>query len=606
MLYPQTNGSRMVWDLSGIWSFQLDNGHGFEEKWMEKELSNAEKIAVPASYNDQLEGVQYRDHYGWAFYQRKITIPSIMMSQRLVLRFGAVTHAAKVYLNGKEICSHKGGFLPFEVEIKEYLKEGENLLCVAVDNRVDYSTLPIGNEVGAAFFGSDLPDIPSVNMTKQRPHNAPNFDFFNYSGIHRPVKLYTTPEEYIKDIILVPTIDKDDAIVSYKITSVGERETQIVIYDESGTIVARGYGEEGTLTIKNAHLWWPGNAYLYKAQVIFGCDSYEETFGVRSIEIKGTQFLINNKPFYFKGFGKHEDTEVHGRGLDEVYNVKDISLMKWLHANSFRTSHYPYSEEMLNLCDREGIVVIDETPAVGLNFGWDDEGYKKFRTKEHHENVIRDLISRDKNHPCVVLWSIANEPDTEKQPQEAYNYFYPLYELAHACDPQNRPVSLVCCQNDYTRDLVAPAMDIVMVNRYYGWYVFGGDLEASKEAMDIEMQYWEKLGKPWMITEYGADTVAGLHRATSNMFTEEYQVDYYKMMNSILDKYDFVVGEQTWNFADFATIQGTLRVDGNKKGMFTRDRRPKLAAHYFRNRWEQMSDFNYKEKKLGGKNDGVK
>ena len=598
MLYPQINKSRMVCDLSGIWKFKLDNGHGFEEKWMERELTDAVDIAVPASYNDQLEGIEYRDHYGWAFYQKKITIPAFMMNQRIVLRFGAVTHAAKVYLNGKEICRHKGGFLPFEAEIKNCLTNEENLLCVAVDNRVNYSTLPIGNEVGAAFFGADLPDIPSVNATKQRPHNAPNFDFFNYAGIHRPVKIYTTPECYIEDIMLVPNIKENDAVVSYEVRYTGQEEPQIRIYDENGNVVAKAAGNNGKFIIKDAHLWWPGKAYLYTAEVTAGSDTYKETFGVRSVEIKGTKFLINGKPFYFKGFGKHEDSEVHGRGLDEVYNVKDISLMKWLHANSFRTSHYPYAEEMLNLCDREGIVVIDETPAVGLNFGWNDEGYKKFRTKEHHQDVIRDLIARDKNHPCVVIWSIANEPDTEKQPQEAYDYFYPLYELAHACDPQNRPVSLVCCQNDYTRDLVAKAMDIIMVNRYYGWYVFGGDLEASTEAMDIEMKYWEKIGKPWMITEYGADTVAGLHHATPNMFTEEYQVEYYKMINEVLDKYDFVTGEQTWNFADFATVQGTLRVDGNKKGMFTRDRRPKLAAHYFRNRWKEISDFGKGKKEV--------
>lgn len=596
-MYPQINQSRTVLDLSGIWKFKLDDGKGFEQKWMETEFSDAEEVAVPASYNDQLEGIQYRDHYGWAFYQKKIIVPDVLKSQRLVLRFGAVTHEAKVYINGREICCHKGGFLPFETEINSYIESGENLLCVAVDNKVNYSTLPIGNELGAAFFGADLPNIPSVNETRQKPHNAPNFDFFNYAGIHRPVKIYTTPKEYIKDIVLVPRIEGEDTVVSYSVDYSGSQEPQIIIYDEEGRKAAEGTGAEGELKIKDAELWWPGNAYLYTAEVTLGEDVYKENFGVRSVEIRGTEFLINGKPFYFKGFGKHEDIEVHGRGLDEVYNVKDLSLMKWLHANSFRTSHYPYSEEMLNLCDREGIVVIDETPAVGLNFGWDDEGYKKFHTKEHHEDVIRDLIARDKNHPCVVIWSLANEPDTEKQPQAAYDYFHPLYELAHACDPQNRPVSLVCCQNDYTRDLVAVSMDLVMVNRYYGWYVFGGDLEAGREAMDIEMKYWEKTGKPWMITEYGADTVAGLHHATANMFTEEYQVDYYKMMNEVLDSYDFVVGEQTWNFADFATIQGTLRVDGNKKGMFTRDRRPKLAAHYFRQRWEVIPDFRDERKK---------
>ena len=109
------------------------------------------------------------------------------------------------------------------------------------------------------------------------------------------------------------------------------------------------------------------------------------------------------------------------------------------------------------------------------------------------------------------------------------------------------------------------------------------------------MKYWAELGKPAMITEYGADTVAGLHSATPNMFTEEYQMEYYRAMNAVLDQCPFIIGEQMWNFADFATIQGVMRVDGNKKGLFTRDRRPKLAAHYFRQRWEEIPDFGYKK-----------
>lgn len=104
-----------------------------------------------------------------------------------------------------------------------------------------------------------------------------------------------------------------------------------------------------------------------------------------------------------------------------------------------------------------------------------------------------------------------------------------------------------------------------------------------------------KIGKPLIITEYGADTVMGLHDTTSVMFTEEYQVDYYKMNNKVFDSFDFVIGEQAWNFADFATGQGTVRVQGNKKGLFTRDRRPKLAAHYFRERWAGISDFKETE-----------
>lgn len=257
---------------------------------------------------------------------------------------------------------------------------------------------------------------------------------------------------------------------------------------------------------------------------------------------------------------------------------------------------------MLNLCDREGIVVIDETPAVGLNFpNIQEDWYKDLsRTKEHHEQVIRDLIGRDKNHPCVVMWSIANEPDTAARAQSAYDYFMPLYHLAHECDAQDRPVTVVVCNNKYTEDLVAPAMDVICMNRYYGWYIFGGNLDAARQAMEHEMEFWKSKNKPVIITEYGADTVAGLHGATPNMFTEEYQVDYYQTMNKILDSCSFVRGEHVWNFADFATIQGVMRVDGNKKGLLTRDRKPKLAAHYFRNRWNQIPDFEFKEDKKEG------
>ena len=284
---------------------------------------------------------------------------------------------------------------------------------------------------------------------------------------------------------------------------------------------------------------------------------------------------------------------MHGRGFDLALDEKDISLIHWINANSFRTSHYPYAEEMYSLCDREGIVIIDETPAVGIGGSLEDP-YKTFSIREHHESVIRDLIDRDKNHPSVVMWSMGNEPDTVSFPESANEYWYSLYEFTKPLDPAGRPVTFVCCQNDYTKDLVTRRMDVVCINRYYGWYVFDGDQDAAERAMRAEMKYWEKLGKPWMLTEYGADTVAGLHKATGNMFSEEYQVDYYKTINKVLDECGFVVGEHAWNFADFATIQGTLRVDGHKKGLFTRERRPKLAAHYFRHRWHEVPDFGYK------------
>ena len=586
----------MAFDLGGVWDFQTAGADSWPQEWAQGPLPEPMTMAVPASYNDQKDDVNLRSHYGWAVYQRTVSVPEQVVGQRLWLRFGAVTHAAQVWLDGHCLGTRKGGFLPFEFEVTDCLSAGEHRLTVAVDNRVDFSTLPVGNEGGIAFFGSDNPGIPSIELAKTRcgPQNRPNFDFFNYAGITRPVTLYTTPKDYIQDISIVTGVDGEKGVVDYTVEAVGRGEVAVTVLDQEGAEVAGAQGAQGRVILPKVRLWNPGAAYLYRLRVTMGDDVYEQAFGVRTVRVEGDKFLINGRPFYFKGFGKHEDSFFHGRGLDQCLNVKDVSLIRWLGANSFRTSHYPYAEEMYDLCDREGIVVIDEVPAVGINAGGSQNPYEAMRIGEHHADVIRDMIARDKNHPCVVMWSIANEPDTEHFPQAAYDYFYPLYQLAHARDPQNRPVTLVCCQNDYTRDIITRAMDVCCVNRYYGWYNLSGDLDAACDALNTELDFWAGMGKPLMLTEYGADTYPGVHNTNGEMFSEEFQMDYYARLNAELDKRPFFIGEQVWNFADFATIQGPMRVDGNKKGLLTRDRRPKLAAHYFRKRWHGIPDFGYK------------
>lgn len=604
MLYPILTPSRILSDLSGVWDFKLDDGHGFEEEWYKAPLENAMTMPVPASYNDLKEGIDFRDHYGWVFYQRKISVPAFVKSQRIMLRCAAVTHDAKIYLNGELICEHKGGFLPFEVEITDKLTDGsDNLLTIAVNNVIDYTTLPVG---GKANMLSGMAGIGGEEQSG-KPQNNPNFDFFNYCGITRPVKIYTTPKEYIADITVVPEVNGADARLTYSVEAVGEGSCKVEVFDREGNLKAQAEGQQGVLEIPQVQLWQPLNAYLYDIRVTFGEDVYTLPYGVRTVKVEGTKFLINGKPFYFKGYGRHEDTFPNGRGMNLPMNTKDMSLMKWQGANSFRTSHYPYSEEMMRLCDEEGFVIIDETTAVGVNlkFGgganFNGQPVGTFdkehgvQTQEHHKDVIRDLISRDKNHACVVMWSIANEPDSAGE--GAYDYFAPLYALARELDPQKRPCTLVSVQSGTTpqSDCSAQLSDVICLNRYYGWYFGGPDLEGPQQKLREELDQWREIGKPVIFTEYGADTVMGMHDTTPVMYTEEYQLDYYKMNNQVFDEYDFVVGEQVWNFADFATSQGLLRVQGNKKGLFTRDRKPKLAAHYFRDRWHKIPDFEYKK-----------
>ena len=576
-LYPQNNASRMALDLGGIWDFRFQGDKGWKP------------IAVPASYNDQNPDPDYRNRAGTVEYRRKITIPAGWRGMRVCLRFDAVAHNSRILLDGKEIAAHRGGFLPFEVELEGLMAPGGTAeLTVEADNRISHGTLPIGTEGETAFFGSDNPGIPSVEAGKrlqqERGINRPAFDFFNYTGIQRPVRLVATPRQYIRDITLVPSLDGE---VRFCVeTAGGDGPVLMEVLDAEGNTAARREGREGVLKIPEPKLWepWPGTPYLYTARVTFGEDLYEQPFGIREVRVEGTRFLINGKPFRFHGPCKHEDSPFHGRGTDPCLNVTDINLYHWLNANCFRTSHYPYAEEMYQLCDREGIVIVDETPAVGMwadeNYGWGLAGY--------HEQVLRDMISRDKNHPCVVMWSLGNEPDTDTLPDKAWDYWRPLYEAAHRMDPQDRPVTVVGCQNRYERDRVIRSMDVVLINRYYGWYNLSGDLKAAKYAFRTELDWWETQHKPVILSEFGADTIAGLHGAVPEMFTEEYQVAFYEAMSECLDERDFVIGEMPWNFADFATCQGPMRVGGNRKGLFTRDRRPKMAAHYYRKRWKDI------------------
>jgi len=598
LLYPIVTESRSIIDLNGIWNFKLDSGHGFQEAWYNDRLTDPISMSVPSSFNDTGVTADIRNHVGWVWYEREFTVPSLLLSERMVLRFGSATHKAKVYVNGKLVVEHVGGFTPFEAEIHSVVQTGKNHLMVAVNNIVDETTLPMGN-----YSETEVPGGGKVVK------NSPYFDFFNYAGLHRPVKIYTTPKSaYIKDVSIVTDLNGSTGMVSYEASIEGRDQIKVTCVDQAGISVGESQGASGTIPIDKVKLWEPLNSYLYQlkleimqdGQVI---DVYEQPFGVRTVEVKDGKFLINNKPFYFKGFGKHEDTPINGRGLNEAANVMDFRLMNWIGANSFRTAHYPYSEEIMRLADKEGIVVIDETPAVGMHLSFNvmpQRGPKRntwevLKTQEAHQEVVRELIARDKNHPSVVMWCIANEPASEEEGAE--EYFRPLVELAKELDPQKRPVTIVnMMMATPDKDKVAELVDVLCLNRYYGWYVFGGDFETAKAAMRQELKAWIKRcpDKPIMMTEYGADTIAGFHDVDPVMFTEEYQVEYLRANHEVFDEFEHFVGEHVWNFADFQTSQGIVRVQGNKKGVFTRERKPKAAAHDLRRRWQAIPNFGYK------------
>ena len=321
------------------------------------------------------------------------------------------------------------------------------------------------------------------------------------------------------------------------------------------------------------------------------------------MKIEGTSILLNGKPVYLKGFGKHEDCDIVGRGFHSGVMKRDFELMKWIGANSFRTAHYPYSEEIYQMADREGFLVIDEVAAVGLfeslmNFMEASTGKRTaFFEKETtpvllkaHKRAVEELIARDKNHPCVIAWSLLNEPETSNE--AAVPYFEEIFRLAHELDVQKRPRTFALIMNSVPGVCKCYQFsDIISLNRYYGWYVKGGyEISEAEALFRKEMDAWKalQLNKPFLFTEYGADTMGSDHKLPSVMWSQEYQDEYLKMTNDVFDSYDFIKGEQIWNFADFQTTEGILRVNGNKKGVFTRQRQPKDAAYLLRKRWMEL------------------
>ncbi len=591
MLAPKDTPSRERTSLDGLWRCVLDpDGVGRLDRWWERLLDRAVEMPVPSSYNDILPDPAWHDHVGDVWYETTFRVPTGWAGRRVAIRFGSATHNAEVWVNGRAITTHEGGYTPFDADVTDLAVPGEeSRVTVAVSNVLSWQSIPPG-------YVED-----TLSGRRQRYFH----DFFNYAGLHRRVWLVATPVARVEDITVRTEIDGPDATVSYRVELAGEGAERLAVRvhlaDATGGEVARSSGTQGVLQVPDARLWQPGAGYLYQltAELADGdtlVDSYPLAVGIRTVEVDETRFLINGLPFYFRGFGRHEDAPIRGKGHDDVLMVHDFALMEWVGANSFRTSHYPYAEEVLDYADRRGMVVIGETPAVGLNMGlgggiFGAHGFTTFSdatvnatTQAAHGRAITEMIARDKNHPCVVAWSIANEPESDTR--ESRTYFEPLVELTRSLDP-TRPVcfaNVMLAPPD--KDVISDMFDVLLLNRYYGWYVDTGDLAAAEVHLEAELRAWAaKHRKPIIVTEYGADAIAGLHDTVPAPWSEEYQAALLDMSHRVFDRVDAVVGEHIWHFADFATSSGIMRVGGNKKGVFTRDRQPKAAVADLRRRW---------------------
>lgn len=593
MLYPQQNDTRNTLDLSGFWDFRLDPQEIGEEKSWFNGLESPRTIAVPASWNELYQDT--REYLDAAWYVREFYVPSGWQGQQVYLRVGSANYAAKVWVNGQFVGEHLGGHLPFALEVTEEVAwDAPNTVAIQVEGKLTPTRVPPGN-VSRGGMGGFMSGYPNTS-----------FDFFPYTGLQRPVVLFTVPRTHIEDINVVTEIDGQDGIVQVKVAQTGTTGAgKLTLTGQGGPweadlAFADGVAE-AEIRVPGARLWCPEDPYLYQLTVALAdggqvVDRYTLDVGVRTIAVQGDHILLNGEPIYLTGFGRHEDFPVHGRGLNMPLIVKDYSLLKWVGANSYRTSHYPYSEEQMIVADREGILVIDEIPAVGLMFADGEENVQARLTQCRQQ--LQELIARDKNHPSVIMWSIANEPfsnsvmrrfiggsgDQEDDTAIGKAFFDEMHDLAYSLDP-TRLTTVVGVMGGPVEWL--ERSDVVCINRYWGWYSQSGQLDDGAELLAQELDaLHDTLGKPIVISEFGADTIAGAHSDPPEMWTEEYQVEMLRRYLDVAAERPYVAGLHVWNYADFKTGQSSRRAGGlNLKGVFTRDRRPKMAAHFLRERW---------------------
>lgn len=588
MLYPIQNHIRNKLDLSGIWDFQTDLAIEGEVNGWANGLPESRPMAVPGSWNEQ-----YDDLFGYlglAWYVKKTYIPSCWQGQRVFIRVGSAVYYGSVYLNGTRIGSHEGGHLPFSFEITDQIQWGEeNTIAISVENELSPSRVPSGN-----MPGSDISMFASTPKT--------TYDFYPFAGIHRPVVLFSVPQTHIQDITVVTGIQGADGWVHVKVqlndSVTGSGSIDLLGGDQAltaGLNFVDGKAE-AVLTVVDAHLWSDKDPFLYDLTVTTPGDQYSLKIGIRTIAVKGGQILLNGQAVHLNGFGRHEDFIASGKGLNLPLLVKDYQLMRWVGANSYRTSHYPYSEEEMQLADREGFLIIDEIPAVSLQMA--DEANQPERLRMCMQQ-LEEMVTRDKNHPAVVMWCVANEPmpkgfsvgaiGTSQMEMEAKNMPGKLFldaEIARVreMDP-TRPVTIVTVMGGPQNWM--ENCDVICMNRYWGWYTLGGQLDLARQILAKELdQVWDRFHKPIIMTEFGADTIAGYHGKPDVMWTEDYQAQYIRFHLEVAAERDFVAGMQVWNFADFAAVQSIMRVGGlNHKGIFTRIRTPKMAAHVLREFW---------------------
>ena len=537
------------------WGFFVNAKPQKPEDLIEYDFDKSPTMHIPGDWNTQDERLFFYEGTVW-FKRSFQAVP--MEDYRTLLYFGAVNYDSRVWVNGKEAGHHIGGFTPFNYDITDLLKEGENTVIVKVDNK------------------RHAEDVPTQI-----------FDWWNYGGITRDVRLVKVPTVYLEDYSLELSRKEDgkrkEMTFSAKLNKAEAGHSVTLSIPElkikkSFTTDSTGHVQCSIFSVqsKTLQLWSPENPKLYRVDISLDTSTFSDEIGFRTIETRDKQILLNGKPIFLKGISIHNEKPNGGGRANSVEDARTLlSWAKELGCNFVRLAHYPHHEEMVREAEKMGILVWSEIP-VYWTIAW-----KNPKTYENAQNQLRDMILRDHNRANVIIWSIANETPHSR---ERDTFLGNLAKYARSLD-STRLISMameVTGASNYVNrlnDNMNEYVDVVSFNQYIGWY---------RDVNDAPKMKWEiPYNKPVIVSEFGGGAKYGYHGAKNQRWTEEFQENLYRENCAMLDKIEGLAGTTPWILKDFRSPRRVLpdvQDYYNRKGLFS-DKGEKKKAFYVLKEW---------------------
>lgn len=537
---------------SGKGGFYDDREQVNKSELIEYNFDLSPTMKIPGDWNSQVEKLAFYEGTIWL---RQKFVAKPVADKKYVLYFGAVNYEAHVYLNGKKLGVHKGGFTPFQFDVTDKLKDGQNFVVVKADNTRKQD------------------EIPTVNT-----------DWWNYGGITRDVLLAELPSNYIADyqVQLNRTNAKQiEGFVKLSQAAAGQKVT--VSIPEAGlktTVQTDATGiAKLSIPVKKLSLWSPESPKLYQVTISSATDHVEEKIGFRTIETRGQDILLNGKSIFLRGISMHDENPlIQGRLRGEGDMRMMLQWAKELNCNYVRLAHYTHNEQMNRLADEMGLLVWAEVP-VYWTISWENQ-----ETYKNAEKQLSDMIERDKNRAAVIIWSIGNETPLG---EPRFKFMSKLADKVRALD-QTRLVGAALEVhrkgfNVIVDDPLGEKLDLVSFNQYGGWY-WELPKELSKYKFDI------KYNKPVVITEVGGDALAGYHADEDTRWSEEFQESLYKHQIPFMNTMSGLRGMTPWILTDFRSPRRQhpfFQDFWNRKGLISETGKKKKAFYVLKDFYDQ-------------------